>query len=138
MFKRIKLASDPFFYLFVSFIIAILAARSYVYFGGDLNISFDGIVIHHYMYGIVLMMVSGVSIFFLDSRFVRSNRLRIFFAILFGVGLGLVADEISFIFSAASFYSLTQYYSGFGLIAEAVILVLVAALFAFTTMRRRK
>ena len=50
----------------------------------------------------------------------------------------MVADEISFIFSAASFYSLTQYYSGFGLIAEAVILVLVAALFAFTTMRRRK
>ncbi|MGC8516335.1 MAG: hypothetical protein ACP5MT_00335 [Candidatus Acidifodinimicrobium sp.] len=138
MFNRIKLASDPFFYLFFSFVVAILAARAYVYFGGDLNVSFNGVIIHHYMYGIILMMVSGTSIFFLDSRFTKSNKLRIFFAVLFGVGLGLVTDEISFIFSVASFYSLANYYSAFGLLIEAVITVLVVILFVLTTLRRKR
>ncbi|MCW1293842.1 MAG: hypothetical protein QXJ12_00280 [Candidatus Parvarchaeota archaeon] len=137
MSRKIKLASDPFFYLFVFFVIAILAARSYVYFGGDLNLSISGVVIHHYMFGIILMMISGVCIFFLDSRFISSNKLRIFFASIFGAGLGLVTDEISFIFSAASFYSLVQYYSAAGLMAEAVILVIITILFILTTIRRK-
>lgn len=138
MSGKVRIASDPFFYLFVFFVAAILAARSYVYFGGDLNLSIDGVMIHHYMFGIILMMVSGVCIVFLDSRFTSSNRLRILFASMFGAGLGLVADEISFIFSVASFYSLVQYYSALGLTVEAVIIIIIIALFALTMVRRKR
>ena len=67
---------------------AILSARLYVALGGSLNYSFLGYQLHHFYYGLSLLVVAGVL-----KRIKASESLISFIT---SMALGYIADEFGF------------------------------------------
>ncbi|MFW5902426.1 MAG: hypothetical protein ACOCTT_00900 [archaeon] len=95
------------FIIFTSFLASFLASRIYVYFftpgftGRDI-FPFEQYMIHHFYYGIALIIIAGwISI-------VHKNRsLNRLSALFYGLGLGIFFDEIGFLLTY-----FTDYWSG--------------------------
>ena len=97
-------------------LVAIILSRSYVSLGGSLNFSFLGYQLHHFWYGISLLILAGI------LRIRKFPESLIFFTI--GLGLGFIFDEFDLLLSIGSPYTLRLYDNPVN-IAMDLILVLV-------------
>lgn len=96
---------------------AIISARSYVYSGGSLNFSLLGHELHHFYYGLSLLIIAGL----LRIRNKAPESL-IFF--ILGLGLGYIFDEFDLLLSIGNRYTMQLYDAPLNLAMD-VILVLV-------------
>ena len=83
--------------ILIGFLSSILASRLVVFFIehhiGDFLFKYDvvhGYHIHHFSYGILILLASGFISLFIDNR---SDKFWLF--LIFGVGSGLVIDEFA-------------------------------------------
>lgn len=130
------ITDNHFFYILLGAIVAIITARLYVLLGGSLNVVIGGFEFHHIILGIFLVLVGGLVYFAIENS--GLNKTKKFFIFLFGAGTGLIIDEMSFLFSAANFYELTQYYSAENAGIELFILTTVLILFIISIIIRFK
>ena len=98
-------------------IVAIVSGRLYVGLGGNLNYSFLGYQLHHFYYGISLLILAGI----LKVRNKVPEPLILF---IIGLGLGYISDEFDLLLSIGRSYTLQLYNAPLNLAAD-VILVLV-------------
>lgn len=100
-------------YFFIVFLITIIVTRIFLYIKPMHGPTLRGIRIHHYMYGIILMLVS----------------VAIKNVTLYAIGIGLLVDEFTFVFivrekdNKAS-YSKTNY-SKTSLIGIVILILMV-------------
>ena len=80
---------------------AILSARLYVALGGSLNYSFMGYQLHHFYYGLSLLVVAGI------LKRIKASESLISFII--GMALGFIADESDLLLSIGRPYTLYLY-----------------------------
>ncbi|WP_283137345.1 hypothetical protein [Rhizohabitans arisaemae] len=97
----------PLFCLFIGMIVTFLVTRVIVRLiranmGGMFrNVKLGDLHVHHVVFGVVLMMTSGVAAFIIDDRF------SVFYTVaatLFGVGTALVLDEFALILHLRDVY----------------------------------
>jgi hypothetical protein len=81
------------------------------------NVSAGGVHIHHYIWGILLLIVVGI--FGLVDRQPRARSLM---GLAFGVALALVVDEAALLIELKNVY-----WSGFGEVSVAIALILIGA-----------
>ena len=96
---------------------AIISARAYVALGGSLNYSFLGYQLHHFWYGISLLILAGI----LKIKSEVPEPLILF---IIGLGLGYISDEFDLLLSIGRSYTLQLYNAPLNLAMD-VILVLV-------------
>ncbi len=92
------------FLIFISFLLSFLVARIYVYLfvpgwaGADI-FPFEEYIIHHFYYGIALIIVAGwISLVHKNRNIERLS------AILYGLGLGIFFDEIGLLLTEFADY----------------------------------
>ena len=85
------------FVVFVAFLISFAITRAVAYLLPSVNLIIGRYHIHHFYYGIILMLASNWIALVSDRP-----RLRLFAAVLFGVGLGIIADEIGLLLTCTS------------------------------------
>ncbi len=105
-FEIIKRREVHPFIIFVSFIASFVAARLIVTFLPDAGIVIEGYRVHHVFYGIGLLVVSNWIV--LASN--RPNLMKTA-AIIFGIGLGLITDEIGLLLTCSSNGKICDYYA---------------------------
>ena len=72
----------------VAFALTVLSARIVSWFNPGFHFNMYGIHIHHYVYGIFILAIAG----YLALIF-RSDRVRPWLAMLYGLGVGFTFDE---------------------------------------------
>jgi hypothetical protein len=82
-------------------IVAIVSGRLYVGLGGNLNYSFLGYQLHHFYYGVSLLILAGI------MKVKKVPESLIFFVV--GMALGFIFDEFDLILSIGESYSLELY-----------------------------
>ena len=99
-------------------ILAILSGRLYVGLGGNLNYSFLGFQLHHFYYGLVLLILGGV--LKIKSKVPES-------VILFLTGLGLeyISDEFDLLLSIGRPYTLQLYNAPLNLAADTILILVL-------------
>lgn len=85
------------FVVFVAFLISFAMTRAVAYLLPSVNLIIGRYHIHHFYYGIALLIASNWVALVSDRP-----RLRLFAAALFGVGLGIIADEIGLLLTCTS------------------------------------
>lgn len=133
-----RLVSSPFLYILAGILAGIAVARLYVFLGGDLNVRYGGILIHHFFIGILLVMAVSAIMFLFYDKAARSVKLRSFLSFFFGFGVGLIVDEANLLVSTAQLYSLSQYYSVYNVYAEFGVIAVFAVLFFFSLLLDQK
>ena len=101
----------------VGSISAIISARAYVGLGGGLDFSIFNHVLHHFYYGISLLILAGI-------LKVRNKVPASVILFLTGMALGFVCDEFDLLLSIGRPYTLQLYNAPLNLAMD-VILVLV-------------
>ena len=96
---------------------AIISARAYVGLGGGLDFSIFNHVLHHFYYGISLLILAGI-------LKVRNKVPASVILFLTGMALGFVCDEFDLLLSIGRPYTLQLYNAPLNLAMD-VILVLV-------------
>ena len=95
MFHRLRLRPHTdqsiSFLMFLSFLLTFLVSRITTYLAPELFLSINGVHIHHFAYGIVLLSLLGYVSLTRDIS--RHTRLRL--SLLYGVALGLAFDEFA-------------------------------------------
>jgi hypothetical protein len=81
------------------------------------NVSAGSVHLHHYVWGILLLV--GVAIFGLVDR---SPRARLWMGIALGVGVALIVDEAALLIELRDVY-----WSGFGAVSVALALIIIGA-----------
>lgn len=83
-----------------SFILSFIAARTFTYFYPSVVLISGGIHIHHFWFGILLLAVGGwIGISY------NQKEIDMIAAIIYGVGGGLVADEVGLLLTFGNYYS---------------------------------
>lgn len=100
-----------------SFIISFAIARTFTFFNPDVVLVSGGIHIHHFWFGLLLLAIGG----WLGINYNRKE-VDMTAAIVYGVGGGLIADEIGLLLT------LGDYYSGLTWTAMLLLLAFVAIL----------
>ena len=85
------------FVVFIAFLISFALARAVAYMLPSVNLIIGRYHIHHFYYGMILM-ISSNWIALVSNK----PRLRLFAAALFGVGLGVFADEVGLLLTCTS------------------------------------
>lgn len=85
------------FVVFVAFLISFALTRAVAYLLPSVNLIIGRYHVHHFYYGIGFMIASNWIALVSDRP-----RLRLFAAALFGVGLGIIADEIGLLLTCTS------------------------------------
>jgi len=108
-----KERGDTPFLIFISFTISLLVARMWVILTGAYNVQdtsgsitrigsnliIGGLHVHHITYGFVFLATAGLmAIYYKDKTFIRAS------AILYGIGLGLIVDEIGLVIEGIALY----------------------------------
>lgn len=108
-----KERGDTPFLIFISFTVSLFIARMWVILTGAYNVEeitgsitriggnliIGGLHIHHITYGFIFLAVAGLmAIYYKDKTFIRTS------AILYGIGLGLVVDEIGLTIEGLALY----------------------------------
>ncbi len=92
------------FIIFSSFIITFIITRSFVIFHPNMWVVLNGYHIHHFVFGAVLIFIAG----FLSLNY--PNKHVIYFSsALYGIGLGVFADEIGLIITWEDYWSNITY-----------------------------
>jgi hypothetical protein len=95
---------------------AIISARLYVGFGGSLNFSFLGHELHHFYYGISLLIFAGI----LKRKGV--SELLIFFIV--GLGLGYIFDEFDLLLSFGKPYTMRLYDNPINISMDTILILI--------------
>ncbi len=85
------------FIILISFIISFITARLIVTLFPDLNLIINQYHIHHFYYGIGLLIISN-----LISLVSDKIKLIRFASVLCGMGMGLIADEVGLLLTCSS------------------------------------
>jgi hypothetical protein len=84
----------------LSFIVSFLAARGFATLNPDVVVVQGGIHFHHFWYGLAMIVVSG----WLGIVYNRPKLDRVY-AVLFGLGGGLVGDEVGLLLTFGNYQS---------------------------------
>ena len=98
-------------------IVAIVSGRLYVGLGGNLNYSFLGYQLHHFWYGISLLIFAGI------MKVKKVPESLIFFVV--GLGLGYISDEFDLLLSIGRPYTLELYNAPLNLTADTILLLVL-------------
>ena len=99
-------------------ILAILSGRLYVGLGGNLNYSFLGFQLHHFYYGISLLILAGI----LKVRNKAPEPLILF---IIGLGLGYISDEFDLLLSIGRPYTLELYNAPLNLAMDTILILVL-------------
>lgn len=104
--KRLRGASKPnlSFIMLASFLTSFAAARVFTAFFPSTVLVVQGYHIHHFWYGLALLAIGG----WLGINY-RDDHVERIAAIIFGVGGGLVGDEIGLLITFGDYYSELTY-----------------------------
>jgi hypothetical protein len=83
--------------------------------GGLGNVSAGSVHLHHYVWGILLLI--GVAIFGLVDR---APRARVWMGLALGIGLALIVDEAALLIELRDVY-----WSGFGAVSVALAVIII-------------
>jgi hypothetical protein len=98
----------------------------HIHAAGPGNVSAGGVHIHHYLWGILLLV--GVSV---SGLVERSTGWRAWMGLVFGVGLALVVDEIALLVELKNVY-----WSGIGATSVAVGVILIGVVGSMLVLTR--
>jgi hypothetical protein len=84
----------------VSFILSFIVARSFTYLYPDVVLVGGGLHIHHFWFGLILLAVGG----WLGISYTQKE-IDMLAAIIYGVGGGLIADELGLLLTLGNYYS---------------------------------
>lgn len=104
------------FIMLASFLASFAVARVFTYFFPSTVLVIQGVHVHHFWYGLAMLVVGG----WLGINY-RDDYIERLAAIIFGVGGGLVGDEIGLLLTFGDYYSELTY-------------TFVIALLAFSSM----
>ena len=76
------------FWILYSFLFALISSRLVVYFLPGVSLIINGVHVHHFAYGIVLLALAGI----LALNGYHEKKLRVT-SVVYGFGLGVAADE---------------------------------------------
>jgi len=110
----------------VSFISSFLVARTFTTFFPSQVIITSGIHIHHFWFGIILLAVGG----WLGINY-RHKDIEIAAAILYGVGGGLIVDEVGLLLT------FRDYWTGLTWVILIVMLAVISVLILLTRYRKQ-
>jgi hypothetical protein len=119
--KRLRAASKPnlSFIILVSFLASFAVARIFTYFFPSTVLMVQGFHIHHFWYGLALLTIGG----WLGINY-RDDQTERIAAIIFGVGGGLIGDEIGLLVTFGDYYSGITYTFVISLLAFVFIVTL--------------
>ena len=119
--KRLRAASKPnlSFIILVSFLASFAVARIFTYFFPSTVLMVQGFHIHHFWYGLALLTIGGW--LGINYRDYQTERIA---AIIFGVGGGLIGDEIGLLVTFGDYYSGITYTFVISLLAFVFIVTL--------------
>jgi len=119
--KRLRAASKPnlSFITLVSFLASFAVARIFTYFFPSTVLMVQGFHIHHFWYGLALLTIGG----WLGINY-RDDQTERIAAIIFGVGGGLIGDEIGLLVTFGDYYSGITYTFVISLLAFVFIVTL--------------
>jgi len=122
--QKLEKASKPnlSFIMLSSFLASFAVARVFTGFFPSTVLVIQGIHVHHFWYGLALLVVGG----WLGINY-RDDHIERFAAIIFGVGGGLVGDEIGLLLTFGDYYSELTY---------TFVIALLAFSFMATLFRR--
>ncbi len=107
------------FIMLVCFLFSFAVARVFTYFFPSTVLLVQGFHVHHFWYGLALLAIGGwLGINYRDDQ---TDRIA---AIIFGVGGGLVGDEIGLLVTFGDYYSGITYTFVIAVLAFAVIVTL--------------
>jgi hypothetical protein len=86
--------------VFLSFVVSFLAARVFAIAIPDVVVVGGGIHFHHFWYGLAMIVVAGWLGIVYDNPHYRR-----FYAVLFGLGSGLVGDEVGLLLTFGNYNS---------------------------------
>lgn len=144
MFRELRdrVLEEPLTYIIIGAVLAITLARTYVFLGGDLNLMYDGVTLHHFFFGAILVAIIGIIFFDLSEHHLKSRLKKSVLALFFGMGLGLMIDEANLLLVGGQNYTLAQYYSPTELSIESGVLILLFCVLMFRilvgSIRHRK
>ena len=98
-------------------IVAIVSGRLYVGLGGNLNYSFLGYQLHHFWYGISLLIFAGI------MKVKKVPESLIFFIV--GLGLGYISDEFDLLLSIGRPYTLELYNAPLNLAMDTILILVL-------------
>ena len=101
-------------YALIGSISAIVSARAYVSMGGNLNYSVLGYQLHHFYYGVALLVIAGI------LKRLKSPEWLIFF--ILGMALGFIADEFDLLLSIGRSYTLQLYNEPLNLAMDIILI----------------
>ena len=104
-------------YSLLGSLIAIVSARVYVGLGGGLDFTIFNHVLHHFWYGISLLILAAI----LKVRKVPES--LIFFTI--GLGLGYISDESDLLLSIGRPYTMQLYNAPLNLAADTILILVL-------------
>ncbi len=104
----------------VSFILSFIVARSFTYLYPNVVLVGGGLHIHHFWFGLILLAVGG----WLGISYTQKE-IDMLAAIVYGVGGGLIADELGLLLTLGDYYSELTWTALLLLISIITMLVLV-------------
>jgi len=119
--KRLHAASKPnlSFIMLASFLVSFVVARVFTAFFPSTVLQVSGYHVHHFWYGLALLAIGG----WLGINYRDDNIDRIA-AIIFGIGGGLVGDEIGLLITFGDYYSELTYTFVISLLTFALVVSL--------------
>jgi len=119
--KRLRGASRPnlSFIMLASFLASFFVARVFTAFFPSAVLVVQGYHVHHFWYGLALLAIGG----WLGINY-RDDHTERIAAIIFGVGGGLVGDEVGLLITFGDYYSELTYTFVIGLLAFAFMVTL--------------
>ncbi|MDH7564107.1 MAG: hypothetical protein QHH24_04405 [Candidatus Bathyarchaeota archaeon] len=105
----------------VSFIASFATARTFTTFFPTTSLIIGGLHIHHFWYGLAMLAVGGWLGISYESE--RINRLA---AVLFGLGGGLIGDEVGLLLTFGNYWSELTYNVVIAFLAVMSIIILVS------------
>ena len=119
--KRLRATSKPnlSFIILVSFLGSFAVARVFTSFFPSTVLMVQGFHIHHFWYGLALLTIGG----WLGINY-RDDQTERIAAIIFGVGGGLIGDEIGLLVTFGDYYSGITYTFVISLLAFVFIVTL--------------
>lgn len=108
------------FLALLAFITSFLIARTFTTLFPSTVVVTGGVHLHHFWYGLVMIVVSGwLGIARDDPRYRRA------YAVVFGFGGGLVGDESGLLLTLGNYYSDLTYFVVVSVVAVSVLLILL-------------
>ncbi len=108
------------FLALLSFIASFVAARTFTTLFPSTVVVTGGIHFHHFWYGLAMIVVTGwLGIAQFDPRYRRT------YAVVFGLGGGLVGDESGLLLTLGNYHSDLTYFVVVSVVAVSVLLILL-------------